>query len=223
MGVVNFGINKNLVQKLVAKYQFKHFVETGTYLGETSYWASTIFEHVDTIEISEEIYKRTSAKYSHVKNISFHFGDSKNVLPKIIPTIKGKTVFWLDGHWCGRDTGGKFNECPVFDELNQAIKTEKPVILIDDLRYFLGPNPYDYGENYPTLHSIFLFLTRSLPDHFITFHYDTLICVPNECKDLVDEDWKKNYAKRYPTRISSILSKILWRIKRLDFTLEKNR
>jgi hypothetical protein len=223
MGVVNFGINKELVANLAKKGNIKYFVETGTYLGGTSIWASKHFDEVHTIEISEEIYNSTSKKYKDVKNVFFYLGDSKNVLPEIMPKIKSSAVFWLDGHWCGRNTGGKNNECPIFDELNQAIKVENPVILIDDLRYFLGPNPFDYGENYPTLHSIINFLNDNLPNHFITFHDETLICVPNSLKEVVDADWQKFYSKRYPTTVKSMGSKIWWRIKNLDFTLEKNR
>lgn len=223
MGVVNFGINKELVKTLAEKFSIKNFIETGTYLGGTTVWASNVFPVVHTIEISEEIYKQTSRKYKNVSNISFHLGDSKDVLPNIIPKIQGTTLFWLDGHWCGRNTGGKFNECPIFDELKQAVKTENPAILIDDLRYFLGPNPYDHGENYPTLHDIIKLLNSTLPNHFITFHDDTLICVPHEYKEDVNKDWKKYYDKRYPSSYKSMISKIWWRIKNLDFTLEKNR
>jgi hypothetical protein len=223
MGIVNFGINRELVKTLAQKHKIKNFIETGTYLGETTVWASSFFDQVHTIEISEEIYNKTSKKYKEKTNIHFHFGDSKTVLPKIIPTIKGTTLFWLDGHWCGRDTGGKFNECPIFSELDEAVKTENPAILIDDLRYFLGTNPYDYGENYPTLHDIIKTLTIKLPTHFITIHDDTLICVPQEYKNDVDNDWKKYYNKRYPSSYKSMLSKILWRIKHFDFVLEKNK
>ena len=223
MGVVNFGINRELVGTLAKKFNIVNFVETGTYLGETSIWAATLFTEVHTIEISEDIYKTTSAKYKDVANVHFYLGDSKTVLPTIIPKIKGSTLFWLDGHWCGRNTGGKYNECPIFNELDEAIKAENPAILIDDLRYFLGPNPYDYGENYPTLHDIIKFLTKSLPAHFITINDDTLICVPAAYKDEVSKDWKKYYNKRYPSSVKSMLSKIYWRIINLDFTLEKNK
>lgn len=223
MGIVNFGINRELVKTLAQKHGIINFIETGTYLGETTVWASAFFDQVHTIEISEGIYNKTSKKYKEKANIHFHLGDSKIILPKIIPTIKGSTLFWLDGHWCGRDTGGKFNECPIFSELDEAVKTENPAILIDDLRYFLGPNPYDYGENYPTLHNIIKILTTKLPTHFITIHDDTLICVPQEYKIDLDNDWKKYYNKRYPSSYKSIFSKIWWRIKNFDFVLEKNK
>ena len=202
MGAVNFGINRELVETLAQKFNIENFIETGTYLGQTTVWAAGIFKQVHTIEISEEIYKVTSNKYKDIANITFHLGDSKTILPTFIQSIRGSALFWLDGHWCGRNTGGKFNECPIFKELEEAIKIEKPVILIDDLRYFLGPNPYDHGENYPTLHEIIKFLMTKLPSHFITIHDDTLICVPNEYKGEVDKDWQKYYNKRYQVPIN---------------------
>lgn len=223
MGIVNFGINRELVETLAKKHGIINFIETGTYLGETTVWAASLFKQVHTIEISEEIYNKTSEKYKNISNIEFHLGDSKEVMPKIIPQIKGSSFFWLDGHWCGRNTGGKFNECPIFNELEEVVKAENPVIFIDDLRYFLGPNPFDYGENYPTLNGIYKFLINALPSHFITFHDDTLICVPSEYQQDVDNDWKKYYMKRYPSSYTSMLSKIWWRIVNLDFVLEKNR
>ncbi len=109
------------------------------------------------------------------------------------------------------------------DELAQAVSVKDPVILIDDLRYFLGPNPYDYGENYPSIHGILVYLIEQLPNHFITFHDDTLICAPLSHKELIDTDWRENYTKRYPFKVKSVVSKLLWRIKNMDFTLEKNR
>ncbi|AEA42225.1 hypothetical protein [Fluviicola taffensis] len=221
MGVINFGINRPLVEKLAKEFNINNFIETGTYLGGTSSWAATIFKEVHTIEISEEIFNETSNKFKHIKNLHFNLGDSKTVLPQIIPSIKGSAVFWLDGHWCGRNTGGKYNECPIMDELEQASKVKDSVILIDDLRYFLGPNPHDHGENYPTIDSVMRYLMQELPTNFITFHDDTLICAPVAYKKVIDENWLETYSKRFPRSYKSLVSKMWWRIKRGDFNFSK--
>lgn len=221
MGVINFGINKPLVQKLAEQFNIPNFIETGTYLGGTSSWAAGIFKNVHTIELSEELYQETSNKFKHIKNLHFHFGDSKNVLPEIIPNIEGSAVFWLDGHWCGRNTGGKYNECPIMDEIEQAAKVKDSIILIDDLRYFLGPNPYDHGENYPTVDSVMRFLMKALPDNFITFHDDTLICSPVAYKKVIDDYWKDSYMKRFPRSYTGLISKMWWRLKRWDFNFKQ--
>jgi hypothetical protein len=221
MGVINFGINKPLIEQLAKQFNIQNFIETGTYLGGTSSWAAGVFNEVHTIEIGEELFQETSNKFKHLKNLHFHLGDSKDVLPKIIPVIQGSAVFWLDGHWCGRNTGGKYNECPIMDELAQAVQVKDSVILIDDLRYFLGPNPYDHGENYPTVDSVMRYLMQALPTNFITLHDDTLICAPLTYKAVIDQDWKDNYLKRFPTSYKSIASKMWWRIKRGDFNFKK--
>ncbi|MNK04983.1 hypothetical protein D3C87_228570 [compost metagenome] len=221
MGAINFGINKPLVEKLAKEFKIANFIETGTYLGGTSSWAAGIFKEVFTIEISEEIYHETSNKFKHLKNLHFNLGDSRHILPKIIPSIQGSAIFWLDGHWCGRNTGGKHNECPIMDELEQAVQVKDAIILVDDLRYFLGPNPNDHGENYPTVDSVIRYLVKTLPDHFITFHDDTLICAPIACKKIIDADWSEGYFKRFPRSYKAMVSKMWWRIKRRDFNFKQ--
>ena len=81
-----------------------------------------------------------------------------DVIPEIVKQLDGPALFWLDGHWCGRNTGGKGNLCPVMDELKAASSVKGSVILIDDLRCFLGPMPFDSEENYPSVHEIILYL-----------------------------------------------------------------
>jgi hypothetical protein len=107
------------------------------------------------------------------------------------------------------------------DELAQAVLVKDSVILIDDLRYFLGPNPYDHGENYPTVDSVIRFLIAALPNNFITFHDDTLICAPVATKKVIDADWLDNYKRRFPISYTRLLSKMWWRIKRGDFKFDK--
>ncbi len=222
MGAINFGIPKDLITKILAAYPINNFVETGTYLGGTTYWASGQFKNVHTIEIAEGIYNSTKEKYKEVKNINFHLGDSKKVLAEIAPKLDGPALFWLDGHWCGRDTGGKDNLCPVLDELHWATQVAGSVILIDDLRCFLGPMPVDTGEEYPPVQEIINYFKEKLPDYYVTFHDDTIVAVPPKLKSVVDEVWKNNYNKRYPYTLSRRISKYWWRLKNLNFKNEYN-
>ncbi len=220
MGVINFGISKELVNKIMAVYPIDNFIETGTYHGGTSFWASQVFKNVHTIEIAEVLYKSTSEKYKHVNNIHFHLGDSKDVLKDLIPKIEGPALFWLDGHWCGRETGGKENLCPVMNELKYATSLKGSVIFIDDLRCFLGPMPFDSGEEYPPIFEIIDFLRQNVPNHYITFHDDTIIAVPEILRSVVDKDWTDNYSKRFPNTVKNRFSKLWWRIKNMNFTNE---
>ena len=95
MGAVQFGIPKELIKKIKEVYPIDNFVETGTYLGETSYWASTQFKHTHTIEISDELHQEATKRYSKIENLHFHLGDSKDVIPKIVKQLDGPSLFMM--------------------------------------------------------------------------------------------------------------------------------
>lgn len=220
MSFVNFGVPKTLVNDIIKQFPIDTFIETGTYQGETSYWASTIFKKVHTIEIAEVLYQSTKEKYKNTDNIKFHLGDSKDILKVIIQDLKGPALFWLDGHWCGRDTGGKDNLCPVMDELKYATSIKDSVILIDDLRCFLGPLPFETGEEYPPVIEVVEYVKKQCPNYYITFHDDTIVCVPPHLRNVVDNDWKSNFSKRYPNTLKNRIDKFWWRLKNLNFNNE---
>ena len=99
------GIPKELALFLKGKMGIQNFIETGTYMGDTTEWASKHFKHVETVEAYEKIYTETSTKLEHLKNIRFHLGDSSELLPKIIQGLRGPSLFFLDAHefyWGGR-------------------------------------------------------------------------------------------------------------------------
>ena len=93
------------------------FVETGTYRADTALWASSNFDQVYTIELSPHLHKQVSSKYQSYTNIIFLNGNSAEMLSKIIAEISQPSIFWLDGHWSGRDTAGEENECPLLQEI----------------------------------------------------------------------------------------------------------
>lgn len=55
MGVINFSIPESLVLNLVKNNNVKNFVETGTYKGNSSFWAAIHFDNVFTIELNKEL------------------------------------------------------------------------------------------------------------------------------------------------------------------------
>ncbi len=114
------------------------FVETGTYLGETTNVAKDIFQQVHTIEIKKELFENARAKFSQHLNVLCHLGDSSIVLENICKTLNKPTCFWLDGHWSAGDTGKGLKNVPLYEELELIMKhcSQKCVILIDDCRLF---------------------------------------------------------------------------------------
>ena len=91
-------IPKELALFFKDKMGIQNFIETGTYLGETTEWAGKHFKRVETVEAYEKIYTETSTKLAHLKNIRFHLGDSSRLLPSIIEGLRGPSLFFLDAH-----------------------------------------------------------------------------------------------------------------------------
>ena len=56
MGYIYQGLPKNLTLKILKKISIENLVETGTYKGETAFWAAKYFKNVHTIEIHEGLY-----------------------------------------------------------------------------------------------------------------------------------------------------------------------
>lgn len=114
------------------------FVETGTYLGETTNVAKDIFQQVHTIEIKKELFENARAKFSQHLNVLCYLGDSSILLENICKTLNKPTCFWLDGHWSAGDTGKGLKNVPLYEELELIMKhcSQKCVILIDDCRLF---------------------------------------------------------------------------------------
>lgn len=197
MGIINFSIPKDLVIKLSKKHKIVNFIETGTYKGGTCFWAANYFEKVYTIEIDEGISKETASKPDCPQNIEFLIGNSKNILPDLIPNITGSCFFWLDGHWCS-GAGGKDEECPLLFELEAIKPIVNPLIFIDDARCFLGPlpSPHD-SSHWPRIDEIFLKLNELFPGNRNTIHDDVIISVPKEFQDILDKDWTSKFNERF--------------------------
>jgi hypothetical protein len=122
------------------------WVETGTYKGNTTRFLSKRFPHVYSIEPDVELYKKACYRFKG-KNVTLFNGISENVLPKLLPKLRGNLNFWLDGHYSEGITFRGKKDCPIIDELN-AIEInfdnfKKLSIFIDDVRLFLS-STYDY-------------------------------------------------------------------------------
>lgn len=196
MGIVNFSIPKDIVLDIIKEITIDNFIETGTFKGETTFWASDYFPQVYTIEISREISNET-AQRSKKKNITFIVGDSKDELPKLVPTLKGRSFFWLDGHWC-TGGGGKDTECPLIDELESISMCKDSVIFIDDARCFLGPLPAPHdSEKWPKIDSVFAKCKELFPTHFTTIIDDVIMCIPQDLKLVIDNYWRNTFNERF--------------------------
>jgi hypothetical protein len=180
MGIVTMGIPQDITIELARLNGSATFVETGTYTGGTTRWASSHFESVHTIERAESLYNKHGPALSQLSGVTPHLGDSRRILPEILRALGDRTaVFWLDGHWSGGETAGAQDECPLLDELACLSSRSEDIILIDDARLFLcaPPAPHDPAQ-WPTLVEIVTALPASGRSHFVQVVDDVIFAVP---------------------------------------------
>jgi len=174
-------VPQDLTLQLIGRFDLEAFVETGTYTGATAAWAAEYFTQVITIEYSQTLYERAVADHGELDNISFIFGDSRSKLKKIVSELNHSALFWLDSHWCGADSYGEEDECPLIEEI-QAIRCSEyeHFIFIDDARLFLSPPHRPHNIKYwPTLWQIMSAIQVGEQDYYITIHQDVILAVPN--------------------------------------------
>ena len=83
------------VKNVLDFYNIENFVETGTGAAEVVRSISNIRPtlNVHTIEIIKEIYNRNVEVFKYLTNVNWHLGQSSEVMPEILPQLKGNTLF----------------------------------------------------------------------------------------------------------------------------------
>jgi hypothetical protein len=140
--------------------QGANWIETGTYLGETSNYLSQFSNSVITIEPSEFLYKQAKERYGHVKNIDFVFGTSEERFEEIIMSLHGDLNIFLDGHYSEGLTFKSKKDCPLLVELESLVRNlenfDRVHLFIDDVR-LMNPSLPDFRD-YPTLLNVLTIL-----------------------------------------------------------------
>jgi hypothetical protein len=134
-------------------YDLNNFVETGCYEGKGIRCAfGTGYEKVHSCDIGEKYVTMCQSKYPDAQIVH---SESMQFLKELLPTLKGRTLFWLDAHFpemYGEDNDAEELKIPLIPEIELIKKYKKSykndVILCDDMRTFRSPdNPrYRPGE-----------------------------------------------------------------------------
>jgi hypothetical protein len=199
MGAVTFGIPKNLVLLIREHFSIEVFVETGTYKGKTSMWAAGLFREVYTIENSEELFNLSSKILSKYKNVHSLFGNSASQLKNVVDQIDHPCVFWLDAHWCGGDTYGSDDPCPLLDEI-RIIKesVHKHILIIDDARFFLKPPPEPQNSGlWPGLKELTALLNED-EEYFTFTAEDVIVSLPESAKPALQSYFNEIHLNEFP-------------------------
>lgn len=123
---------------------FKHYkgahkflIETGTFSGIGTEAALAAGMAVKTIELHPFWFERATTQFKD-KPVEVFFGDSAEVLTRIMDSVYEPVMFWLDAHYSGEEskTARGRESSPLLRELNviwhHSVKTH--TILIDDVR-----------------------------------------------------------------------------------------
>jgi hypothetical protein len=133
-----YPLKATFLQNLASVFEAENFVETGTYRGDSTEIAANIFKNVYSIELCPILYSNAKKRFEKHSNVHLYLGDSQKVLPDLLSQLRGKTIFYLDGHYSGGVTARGDTITPIMGEL-VAIKNsnlDNPIILIDDIRGF---------------------------------------------------------------------------------------
>ena len=84
-------------------------VETGTFIGKTTFEFAQVFKEVHTIELDQGLFDQAAQfLYTNTSNVICYYGDSAKVLKtKLINRLNEKNekvFFYLDAHWSGDDS-----------------------------------------------------------------------------------------------------------------------
>lgn len=156
-------LERSFLEQLSKIFLVDIFVETGTYMGNTTANALPFFSRIDSIELSPELFKRAIDRFKSSPTIHLHQGNSSEVFKKLLPTLKGTVLFFLDAHYSGKGTamGAEGSSSakaltPIRQEL-QAIAdahVKNCIILIDDIRIFgakINEKEYIADWAYPSI------------------------------------------------------------------------
>jgi hypothetical protein len=188
VGQIRMGPPRELLLALQRRFDLQHFIETGTYRGDTAAWAAQHFPQVTTIELSDSYHRAAVARFTGQSKVSPLLGNSAAVLRELTPTLSSASLFWLDAHWSGLDTAGREAECPILDEIGIINASQVDhIIVVDDARLFCAPPPRPHrADHWPDL----LFTATALGGNgrrYVALFEDVFVAVPNAGREFVVE------------------------------------
>lgn len=129
------------------------WVETGTFLGETTELLAEHGSHVTSLEPAKSLFDRASEKFKGYAKVTLLNAASEDAFPGLLAGLSGDVNFWLDGHYSAGDTFQGEKDTPIIEELN-CIERHignfgKLAVLVDDVRCF-NPHLAEYSQ-YPSL------------------------------------------------------------------------
>lgn len=148
----------------------KNLVETGTYMGEMVDATKKCFEKIISIELDTTLALKAQQQFQKDKNVTILQGDSSALLPSIVKSISGKTIFWLDAHYSGGITAKGAEYTPIISEVKTIANypQDNTTLLVDDARLFTGK------DEYPPLPDFKKLIKKLFPKHELEVKDDVI-------------------------------------------------
>ena len=136
------------------------WIETGTYLGETTKFLSKKYSSVTTIEPSTPHFNYVSKRFRKIGNVKVINSTSENSFSELLENSKDELNIYLDGHYSGDGTFGASKITPIKEELDSIEKSlarfKRLFVAIDDFRGFT-----DSDSAYPSRYYLIDFCKRN--------------------------------------------------------------
>ena len=127
------------------------WVETGTYMGETTAVLAGSARHVYSIEPSPELAAQARNRFAAAQNVTILEGTSETEMTPLLESLSGDVSFWLDGHYSAGVTFRGPSDTPIVAELSaigeHLSHLDAVTVLVDDVRCF-DPRLPEFSE-YP--------------------------------------------------------------------------
>jgi len=167
-------VKERIIRSYRRQFDLRILVETGTYMGDMIAAMKNDFDHIYSIELSEQLHEKARQRFAGYEHIRLLHGDSGVELGKLIGQLFGPTLFWLDGHFSGGITAKGDKETPIQEELLHVLDDTEAdhVILVDDARCFGN------RSDYPTIEQLTGLVASKRPNAVLTVEDDIIRITP---------------------------------------------
>jgi hypothetical protein len=170
-------VKRAMMLKYKELYQATRFIETGTFMGDTTAFMIGKFEYIDSCELDEKLADRAKNIFKSYNNVTIWQGDSGQRIKDILNTIPKESIcfFWLDGHYSGGITAKTDVNTPILAEIESIYNhNNHHVIFIDDARMF-----QNNIQDYPSVEALKIFILNLCSYAKIEIEDDIIRITPN--------------------------------------------
>ena len=163
-----------IITSLQKKYNIDILVETGTYLGEMVWAQLNHFKEIYSIELNESLYQKAVKRFQIYPQVKLIQGDSGKELVHLVPKIKKRSIFFLDGQYSQGETSKGDKSRPILEELKSILQSE----IKDHILVIVSIRLFDLEKDYPTFKELYHSILKRRPQSKTILRRDMFIVIP---------------------------------------------